>query len=366
MPAIDSHDIAGSFNLFTPIQVGALEMKNRIFMAPLTRKRAGTSHLPNALMKEYYAQRASAGLIVAECSIIASNTSAFVEEPGVYSEDQLVAWKEITDAVHAKGGKIFIQISHGGRAAHPDNNNGVQCVGPSAIAIDGEVHTQRIKKRHVVPRELSEDEILVIIDQFATAAKNCIQVAGFDGVEIHANGGSLIDQFLRSSSNIRTDQYGGSIENRGRFLAQVLEAVTAVVASDKVGIRCAPLSSYNSMKDEDPLALSEYVAKLAQRFNLAYIHLLRGDSFRLQEGDVEPIFRKHFHKTLISNLGYTKDEANAAIAAGKIDAVAFGTQFIANPDLPERFASNASLNEADPTTFYAGGPKGYIDYPTLA
>ncbi|KAH9125080.1 hypothetical protein LEN26_009619 [Aphanomyces euteiches] len=337
--------------LLSPVQVGSLQLKNRVFMAPLTRRRAGSSHVPNALMKEYYAQRASAGLIIAECSMIAPNTSAFVE---------------ITDAVHAKGGKIFIQIYHVGRAAHPDLNGGVQPVAPSALAIDGQVHTVRTKMHHVVPRKLTLNEISTIVEHFATAAKNCVEVAGFDGIEIHASGGFLIDAFLRSGANTRTDHCGGSLENRARFLTEVLEAVTAVVHPDKAGIRYSPLNSYNSMHDEDPLALSEYVAKLSQRFNLAYVHILRRDMLNVQVGDIEPIFRKHYHDTLISNLGYTKDEANAAITAGRIDAVALGVPFIANPDLPERFAKNAPLNEADPSKFNAGGANGYTDYPTLS
>ncbi|KAG9405106.1 hypothetical protein AC1031_004212 [Aphanomyces cochlioides] len=348
-------------NLLSPVQVDSLQLKNRVFMAPLTRRRAGSSHVPNALMKEYYAQRASAGLIIAECSMIAPNTSAFVEEPGTTRS---------VEGNHgrcpAKGGKIFIQIYHAGRAAHPDLNGGVQPVAPSALAIEGQVHTVRTKMHHVVPRELTLNEISAIVEQFATTAKNCVEVAGFDGIEIHASGGFLIDAFLRSGAKTRTDHYGGSLENRARFLTGVLEAVTAVVHPDKVGIRYSPLNSYNSMHDEDPLALSEYVAKLSQRFNLAYVHILRRDMLNVQVGDIEPIFRKHYHNTLISNLGYTKDEANAAIAARRIDAVAFGVPFIANPDLRERFAKNAPLNEADPSKFYAGGAKGYTDYPTLS
>ncbi|CAK4612175.1 unnamed protein product [Aphanomyces euteiches] len=315
-------------NLFTPIQIGSVQLKNRILMAPLTRVRAGPSHVPNDLMKEYYAQRASAGLI----SMIAPNTSAFVGEPGVYSQLQLLKWKEITDAVHAKGGKIFMQIWHAGRAAHPDNNGGAPNVAPSAIAIDGEIRTLQSKKPHAVTHTLTVDEIKTIVQQYATAAKNCVQVAGFDGIEIHA----------------RTDQYGGSLENRSRFLAEVVEAVIAAIGADKLGIRVSPVNT-----------------KLAQRFSLAFVHILRYDILKIQEADIEPVFRKHFHNTLISNVEYSKDEANAAIEAGKLDAVAFGVPFIANPDLVERFVQNAPLNPADPSTFYTSGAKGYTDYPSL-
>ncbi|KAH9118869.1 hypothetical protein AeMF1_008191 [Aphanomyces euteiches] len=352
-------------NLFSPTKIGSVQLANRIIMAPLTRTRAGPSHVPNDLMKEYYAQRASAGLIITECSMIAPNTSAFVGEPGVYTDEQLKAWKGITDAVHDKGGKIFAQIWHAGRAAHPDNNGGVESVSSSAIAIEGETHTLLGKMAYAVPRALTVDEIKTIVQQFATAAKNSIEVAGFDGIEIHGANGYLIDQFLRSSANTRTDNYGGSLENRSRFLTEVLEAVTAAVGADKVGIRFSPLNSYNSMKDEDPIALSEHVAKIAQRFNLAYVHILRSDLLKAQEGDIEPIFRKHFHNTFISNAGYTKDEANAAIESGLVDAVAFGVPFIANPDLVERFKLNAGLNTPDPSTFYVPGAKGYTDYPAL-
>ncbi|KAH9103870.1 hypothetical protein LEN26_015174 [Aphanomyces euteiches] len=304
-------------NLFTPIQIGSVQLKNRILMAPLTRVRAGPSHVPNDLMKEYYAQRASAGLI----SMIAPNTSAFVGEPGVYSQLQLLKWKEITDAVHAKGGKIFMQIWHAGRAAHPDNNGGAPNVAPSAIAIDGEIRTLQSKKPHAVTHTLTVDEIKTIVQQYATAAKNCVQ---------------------------RTDQYGGSLENRSRFLAEVVEAVIAAIGADKLGIRVSPVNT-----------------KLAQRFSLAFVHILRYDILKIQEADIEPVFRKHFHNTLISNVEYSKDEANAAIEAGKLDAVAFGVPFIANPDLVERFVQNAPLNPADPSTFYTSGAKGYTDYPSL-
>ncbi|KAF0708099.1 hypothetical protein As57867_006435, partial [Aphanomyces stellatus] len=238
-------------------------------------------------------------------------------------------------------------------------------VAPSAIVIDGEVHTAKGKVPNVVPRALREDEIPAIVKQFATAAKNSIDVAGFDAVEIHAANGYLIDQFLRESANTRTDKYGGSLENRSRFLVEVIEAVTAAVGSDKVGIRFSPLNSYNSMKTADPLGLSEHVAKISQKYNLAYVHVMRADFFQAQTGDILPIFRKHFKNTLIANMGYTKDEANKSIAAGEVDAVAFGTGFLANPDLPTRFAKDAELNAPDAATFYVGGAKGYTDYPAL-
>ncbi|RLO11129.1 hypothetical protein DYB28_007924 [Aphanomyces astaci] len=352
--------------LFTPIQVGSNALANRIFMAPLTRTRAGPTHVPNALMAEYYAQRASAGLIVAECTMIAPNTSAFGGEPGLYTSDQFAGWKRVTDAVHAKGGKIFLQIWHGGRAAHPDHNDGHENVAPSALIIEGEVHTSKGKVPNVLPRALTEVEIAEIVQQFATAASNAINEAGFDGVEIHGANGYLIDQFLRDGSNHRTDGYGGSLENRTRFLSEVVDAVTKAVGADKVGIRFSPLNSYNSMLDSNPEALSEQLAKISQQFNLAYVHVMRADFFQAQKGDVVPIFRHHFKNVLIVNMGYTKDEANEAIANGLVDAVAFGTAFLANPDLPIRFAQGAELNAPDSATFYTGDAKGYTDYPTLS
>ncbi|ETV93373.1 hypothetical protein H310_12635 [Aphanomyces invadans] len=358
--------MASPTTLFTPLQVGSNALANRIIMAPLTRTRAGPTHVPNALMAEYYAQRASAGLIVAECTMIAPNTSAFGGEPGAYTPEQLAGWKVVTDAVHAKGGKIFLQIWHGGRAVHPDHNDGHENVAPSALVIEGEVHTAKGKVPNVLPRELTEAEIRNIVQQFATAATNAINVSGFDGVEIHGANGYLIDQFLRDGSNKRTDGYGGSLENRTRFLTEVVDAVTKAVGADKVGIRFSPLNSYNSMIDSDPAALSEKVAAISQAFNLAYVHVMRADFFQAQKGDIVPIFRKHFKNTLIANMGYTKDEANDAIGSGLVDAVAFGTAFLANPDLPARFAQGADLNTPDSATFYVGDAKGYTDYPFLA
>ncbi|KAH9124652.1 hypothetical protein AeMF1_004615 [Aphanomyces euteiches] len=291
-------------DLFTPIQVGSLALKNRIFMAPLLRRRTDPDNVPSALMKEYYVQRASAGLIVSECNLIASQTSAYTDEPGVFTAEQLAAWTEITDAVHAKGGKIFAQLWHSGRRAHPNNNDGAANVGPSPIAISGDVYTAKGMAPHVVPRELSVDEIAAIVGQFATAATNAVDVAGFDGVEIHAANGYLLDQF-------------------------------------------------------------QEIAAVAQRAHVAYVHVFRNDQFDLQHGDILPIFRQHFHRTLLGNSGYTKEEANAAIQGGLVDAVAFGQLFVANPDLPERFHENAPLNTLDVDTFYTDGARGYIDYPAL-
>lgn len=350
--------------LFNPLQTGSVSLANRILMAPLTRARADAGHMPNALMAEYYSQRATAGLIVTECTMVAENTSAFYAEPGIYNAEQIAAWKVVTDAVHAKGGKIFMQIWHAGRAAVPAFNNGVENVGPSAIAIDSEVHTPDGKVPNAVPRELRLDEIPALVAAYAQGAKNAI-AAGFDGVEVHGANGYLIDQFLRDSANTRTDSYGGSIENRARFLFEVLTAVSDAIGSDKVGLRLSPINSYNSMKDSDPLALISYLTTRLNEYNLAYLHLMRSDFFQAQTGDVMPVARANYKGVLIGNMGYNADEAAQAISNSALDAVAFGTSFLANPDLPARIKQGAALNAPDAATFYTPGAKGYTDYPSL-
>lgn len=351
--------------LFRPLSLGDTELSNRIWMAPLTRSRAGLEHLPNALMAEYYSQRASAGLIIAEATMAMEGNSAFWQEPGIYSQAQIDGWRLVTDAVHAKGGKIFLQIWHGGRACHPALNAGKQPVAPSAIAIEDEVHTPEGKLPYTEPRALSDDEIPGIIAGFKKAAINA-KAAGFDGVEVHGANGYLLDQFLRDGSNKRTGPYGGSIENRARLLLEVITSVCDVWDSKQVGLRLSLLNSYNSMKDSDPVGLTSWLAKRLNDFNLAYLHIMRGDFFQIQKGDVLTPAREHYKGILVGNMGYSADEAADAIAAGKLDAVAFGATFLANPDLPARFKIGAELNKPDPSTFYTAGAKGYTDYPVLA
>lgn len=352
--------------LFQPLKVGALELPNRILMAPLTRTRAEAGHVPGNLIAEYYAQRASAGLIIAEATMVMEGNSSFISEPGIYSGAQVEGWKKTTSAVHAAGGRIFLQLWHGGRACHPLLNGGAQPVAPSAIPItNDEVHTPEGKKPYVVPRELRDDEIPGIVEGFRKAAENA-KAAGFDGVEVHGANGYLIDEFLRDGANHRTGLYGGSIENRVRFLLEVVDAVISVWGSDRVGLRISPLNSYNSMIDSDPIALVTYLAKALNERHLAYLHVMRGDFFQQQQGDVLTPVREIFNGVLITNMGYTAEEAAGDIEAGKIDAVAFGTPFLANPDLPDRFAVGADLNAPDASTFYSPGPKGYTDYPFLA
>lgn len=350
--------------LFTPLQAGALTLSNRILMAPLTRCRAEDDHVPGDLIAEHYAQRASAGLIIAEATMAMEGNSAFWREPGIYSAAQVAGWKKTTDAVHAAGGRIFLQIWHGGRACHPLLNNGKQPVAPSPIAIEDEVHTPEGKKPYVVPHELSDDELPGIVAGFRQAAVNA-KAAGFDGVEVHGANGYLLDEFLRDGSNKRKGPYGGSRENRARLLFEVLEAVNEVWGSDRVGVRFSPLNSYNSMIDSDPVGLYSWLAGEMNQFNLSYMHVMRGDFFQQQTGDVMTPMRASYKGVLIGNMGYSQAEAEAAIAAGKLDAVAFGTAFLANPDLPARFKAGAPLNAADPVTFYTPGPHGYTDYPTL-
>lgn len=351
--------------LFTPLALGATTAPNRIFMAPLTRCRAGAEHLPNAMMAEYYAQRAGAGLIIAEATMAMEGNSAFWREPGIHSAAQVAGWKLTTDAVHAAGGRIFLQIWHGGRACHPLLNGGAQPVAPSAVAITGdEVHTPQGKQPYVVPRELRDDELPGIVAGFRKAAENA-KAAGFDGVEVHGANGYLLDEFLRDGANKRSGPYGGPVENRARLLLEVIAAVSSVWGSDRVGLRISLLNSYNSMIDSDPIGLATWLAGRLNDCKLAYLHAMRGDFFGLQKGDVMTPIRANYKGVLVANMGYTPAEAADAVAAGKVDAVAFGTSFLANPDLPARIEAGAALNKPDPAKFYSPGPEGYTDYPTL-
>jgi len=349
--------------LFQPMQLGNTDLANRMAMAPLTRCRA-PGHQPNALMAEYYGQRASAGLIISECSMIQPNTSVFGTEPGIYSQEQIEGWKLTTQAVHEKGGKIFMQIWHGGRAVHPGLNAQAYVVSASDIALSGETHTPNGKQPYSAPTPLTVEQIQDIVDAYRQAAANAIE-AGFDGVEIHAANGYLIDQFLRDSSNKRNDQYGGELKNRARFLFEVIAAVTAEIGSDRVGVRLSPLNSYNDMKDSNPEALIAFLSEQLNQYNLAYLHLMRADFFGVQQGDVVSIARKHYKGTLMLNMGYSPEEAAAVIEAGTADMVAFGTGFIANPDFPARIQAGAELNAVDANTFYTPGPEGYTTYPAL-
>jgi N-ethylmaleimide reductase len=351
-------------NLLSPLALGGLSLPNRVIHAPLTRCRAEADHVPGPLMATYYGQRASAGLLIAEATMVMAGNSAFWHEPGIYSQAQVEGWRLTTAAVHAAGGRIVLQLWHGGRACHPLLNGGQEPVAPSPIAIAGDtVRTPAGPQPHVIPHELADDELPAIVEGFRLAARHAT-AAGFDGVEVHGANGYLLDQFLRDGSNHRQGPYGGGPENRARLLLEVLEAVRQ--ESPLVGLRLSPLNSYNAMADSDPIGLATWLAQRLNDCGLAYLHLMRADLLGQQQGDLLTPVRQAFQGVLIANMGYTPAEAEAAIAAGAVDAVAFGRSFLANPDLPARIAAAAPLQEADPATFYSAGPEGYIDYPTLS
>lgn len=352
-------------DLFTPIKLGALALRNRIIMAPLTRSRADAEHVPTDIMATYYAQRASAGMIITEATMIMKGNSAFWREPGIHSEAQIDGWKKVTEAVHAKEGTILLQLWHGGRACHSLLNEGIQPVAPSAIAITGdETHTPEGKQPYETPRELSDDDIPHIIDGFKMAAENA-RAAGFDGVEVHGANGYLLDQFLRSGSNHRSGPYGGGIENRARLLLEVMDAVIAVWGADRVGVRISPVNSFNDMRDDDPVALTAYLAEQFDARGIAFLDLMRADFFGVQKEDVVTPAREHFKGNLVIGMGYDKAQGNEAIASGQAEAIVFGHHYVSNPDLVERLKADAEIVEPDAATFYTPGPKGYTDYPTM-
>lgn len=352
--------------LFTPVSLGSLQLPNRIVMAPLTRCRADAAHVPTTLMADYYAQRASAGLIVAEATMAIEGNSAFGgREPGIYSAAQVAAWRKVTDAVHTRGGRIVLQIWHGGRACHSLLNAGAQPVAPSPLRItNDETHTPEGKKPYEIPRELRDDELPGIVAGFRHAAQNA-HAAGFDGVEVHGANGYLLDEFLRDGSNQRTGRYGGTVENRARLLLEVVDAAIGVWGAGRVGVRISPLNSYNDMKDSDPVAITRYVAAQVNQRGIAYLHVMRGDFFGVQKGDVITPARAAFHGALIGNMGYGPAEAAQAVADGTLAAVAFGHHYVSNPDLVARIQAGVALVEPDASTFYSPSARGYTDYPTM-
>lgn len=358
-------------NLFSSYKLGDLNLPSRIVMAPLTRMRAGEGNVPQPMNVEYYRQRSSAGLIITEATQISPQGVGYPHTPGIHSPQQIEGWKSVTDAVHQQGGRIFMQLWHVGRVSHPSlQPNGELPVAPSEIAPEGMAATYEGEKPFVTPRALETEEIPQIVQQYAQAAKNA-QKAGFDGVEIHSANGYLLDEFLQDGSNKRTDEYGGSIENRTRFLREVIEAITKVWNSQRVGVRLSPSSTFMSMSDSNPEALFSYIAQKLNNFNLAYLHIveprIKGDKHDEDKSNglgVE-FFRPIFQGTLITAGGYTKETGNDVLAAEDADLVAYGRLFIANPDLPKRFELNAPLNDYDRSTFYTQGKEGYIDYPFL-
>jgi N-ethylmaleimide reductase len=356
-------------NLFTPIQLGSLELPNRIFMAPLTRCRADEGNVPSDLAVEYYRQRASAGLIITEATSVSPRGYGYPNTPGIFNEAHIAGWRKVTNAVHAAGGKIFLQLWHVGRISHPSFQPDERLpIAPSAIKPKGKIFNGTAMVDFVTPRALATSEIPSIVAEFAHGAE-AAKDAGFDGAEIHNANGYLLDQFLRDGTNHRTDRYGGSVENRARLTLEVVEAVTGVWGSDRVGIRFSPGGVFNDMHDSNPLATFGYVLRELQSFKLAYAHITEVTSQDLAHGAKAGVgpreLRPFYHGKIVTAGGFTLETGNAAIAEGWADAVAFGQLFIANPDLPERFRRRAALNHPDPSTFYASGPKGYIDYPTL-
>jgi len=350
-------------NLFTPITLAGLTLPNRIAMAPMTRNRAGEGHVPTDLMATYYAQRASAGLIVTEATQVSSLSIGYPNTPGIHTPEQAAGWRKVTEAVHAAGGRIWLQLWHVGRIAHPTLMDGQQPVAPSAIAAKGETFTGKGMEPFVTPRALATDEITQVVDQYVQGASYAKE-AGFDGVEVHGANGYLIDQFLRDGSNHRTDEYGGSPENRARFLYEVTCAVTSVWGGGKVGVRLSPVNPYNDMSDSDPMATFTTAAQGLNDYGLAYLHVV--EPIGAEGTPVTSAIRSVFRRPLIVNGGYTRETANDAIASGAADLVAFGVPFISNPDLPQRLAANAPLNPSDRATFYGGGAEGYTDYPALS
>jgi 2,4-dienoyl-CoA reductase-like NADH-dependent reductase (Old Yellow Enzyme family) len=354
--------------LFSPAKIGALSIPNRIVMAPLTRARS-TNRVPNDLMTLYYEQRASAGLIISEATAISPQGYGWHGAPAIYAPEQVAGWKRVTEAVHSAGGRMFLQLWHMGRISHPDYQpGGLLPVAPSPIAAIGEAHTPTGKKPFVTPRELTKDEIEGIVHDYATATRNARE-AGFDGVEIHAANGYLIDEFLRDGSNQRTDEYGGSISNRMRFLTEVVEAVTDAWDSERTGVRVSPTMNGGGMVDSDPIALYRQVGQMLNRYGLAYLHVAEaikpGRLFNPDAPRVTPEIRKVFKGPLIANGGYDSTTAADAIRNGAADAISFGQPFIANPDLPARIRELAPWNTPDPSTYYSSGPGGYTDYPVL-
>ena len=355
-------------DLFTPYDMGPIHMKNRMVMAPLTRSRAGEGNVPSSMAAEYYSARAGAGLIVTEATQAGAGGQGYVSTPGIHSDAQVEGWKKVTDAVHAKGGVIFVQLWHVGRISHPDFRNGEFPVAPSAVAPRGmSTYTPSGMKPIPTPRALELDEIPAIIDEFRQGAQNA-KAAGFDGVEVHGANGYLLDQFLEDCTNHRIDQYGGSVENRARLLFEVTDAVCGVWGRERVGVRLSPGGSFNDMADCQPQETFDYAVENLGRRDLAYLHLIEPTKTP-GEHPVADWSARHFRPlypgTLIVAGGYTLERANAALQSGLADLVAFGQLFLANPDLPERFRRGAGLNAPDPATFYGGGAEGYIDYPTL-
>jgi N-ethylmaleimide reductase len=353
-------------SLWTPLQLGAISAANRILMAPMTRNRADADGLATPAMAAYYRQRASAGLIVSEMTMVSATGRSYMNTPGLFSSAQVEAWRRVTDAVHASGGRIVAQLGHGGRISHPSLlPDARRPVAPSAITPAGHVYTPTGPQPYVEPRALDPHEIAAIVAEFGDAAARAAE-AGFDGVELHAANGYLLDQFLRDGANQRTDGYGGDASARVRLLLEAVAAAAAAVGADRVGVRLSPFNGYNDMRDTNPRATFSHAAARLRAFGLAYLHVI--DPLDARDAGAEPFVRElraRFGGPVVVNGSFSRDAAEAAIVRGDADAVSFGAPFLANPDLPWRLATDAPLNAPDPATFYAGGERGYIDYPAL-
>jgi N-ethylmaleimide reductase len=354
--------------LFQPYTLGSLTLSNRFVMAPLTRNRAGAGLVPSELAATYYGQRASAGLIITEATQISAQAQGYQDTPGLFTQDQIDGWRKVTDAVHAKGGKIFVQLWHVGRISHVDlQPNGDAPVAPSAIRAETKVFVNNGFADTSEPRALDIDEIPAIVEDFRQAAANAMK-AGFDGVEVHGANGYLLEQFLKDGANQRTDAYGGSIENRARLLLEVTEAVSKEIGADRTGVRISPVSPANAISISNPQEQYDYVADKLNALGIVYLHVVEGATGGPR--DIAPFdygsLRQRFKNTYMGNNGYNTELASAQLAEGKVDLFALGRPFISNPDLVERLKTGAQLNELDGSTLYGGGAKGYIDYPTLA
>ena len=346
--------------LFEPLQVGPLRLPNRIVLSPLTRSRSGVKRIPTGLMAQYYRQRATAGLIISEATAVTPMGVGYADTPGIWSDEQVAGWKTITKAVHDAGGRMFLQLWHVGRISDPMFLEGELPVAPSAITPAGQISLVRPKKSFITPRALTTKEIPGVVEAFRKGAENAL-AAGFDGVEIHGANGYLLDQFLQDKTNIRTDEYGGSVENRARFMLEVTDAVCSVWGAERVGMHLAPRGDAHDMGDSNPLETFSYVARELGERGLAFICARE----HVGPDSIGPQLKQAFGGVYIANESFTKESATEILERGDADAVAFGKTYIANPDLPRRFALDAPLNEPDVNTFYAPGARGYIDYPAL-
>lgn len=352
--------------LFDPLQMGALTLPNRILMAPLTRARAGRTHIPNALMAEYYAQRAGAGVIFTEATMVAADGCAFTGEGGLFDAACVAGWRQVTDAVHAAGGRIMVQLWHPGRAAHSSLNGGVTPISSTDRAIRGSsIHTPTGTHPYETPRRLAADELPGIVELFRQATVRARE-AGFDGVQIHGAHGYLIDQFLRDGTNDRDDAWGGSLERRARLLLEIVDASISAWSAGHVGVRISPRVAFNDMQDSDPAALVAYVAAQLQARGVGHLELRHADHRLPEEQALVAVARAHYQGALLRNGGFDQASGAAALAAGEADAIVYGQLYIANPDLVQRFAGGHPLNPADPQRYYTPGAAGYTDYPTLA